>query len=364
MKKIFLTLLICLVASFSFADSIFIEGFEYANHDMTTPIGWDCPDDSWLCGYLDKDHNRTAHNGNWYAFTNADESWMFMPLFFSSQLKYRFSYWAISDGTYEVEFWAGDEGDVAHMTQLLFTATVSGGEYEKIAAYIESIPTNFQYFGIRAVAAEGAYHLTIDDVEVDMVTKFEFIASPYSADTVLYPNSQATYHFDVQNLGYEPIDVIFSPSHEYFTDFHFYVEGNQCTSFHLEPDETKRVTAEATLLPSVQAGANCWWDIMLVLDCDCATSMTTLWVTVLDPTTTAEHEEGVKIFPNPANDQINISAVGLKQVEVTDVTGKEILGVQADHDNLQLDLSHLKSGIYMIRTVSEQGVSTHKILKQ
>ena len=103
---------------------------------------------------------------------------------------------------------------------------------------------------------------------------------------------------------------------------------------------------------------------MLVLDCDCATSMTTLWVTVLDPTTTAEHEEGVKIFPNPANDQINISAVGLKQVEVTDVTGKEILGVQADHDNLQLDLSHLKSGIYMIRTVSEQGVSTHKILKQ
>ncbi len=364
MKKALLTLLICLIASFTFADNIFFEGFEYANHDMTTPIGWTCPDESWLCGYMDKDHNRAAHSGNWYAFTNADESWMFMPLFFSSQLKYRFSYWAISDGTYDVEFWAGDEGDAAHMTQLLFSTTISGDEYEKISTYIESIPSNFQYFGIHAVAAEGAYHLTIDDIEVDMVNKFEFAPTPYSADTVLYPNTQAIYNFDVQNLGYEPIDVIFSPSHEYFTDIHFYVNGSQCTTFHLEPDETKSVITEATLLPTIQAGTTCWLDILMVLDCDCATAMTTLWVTVLDPTETDEHIEDIELFPNPANEHLNIRGKDLKLVEITDLHGKKINSTTTKQDEICLDLTNLKSGIYVITTVSDQNISVRKFIKK
>ena len=96
MKKVLFTLIVCFITTFAFADSVFIESFEYANHDLTAPIGWFCDDNSWLCGYLDKDHNRTPHTGNWYAFTNTEDSWMFMPLYFSSQLRYRPSFWAIS----------------------------------------------------------------------------------------------------------------------------------------------------------------------------------------------------------------------------------------------------------------------------
>ena len=121
MKKSLLTLLLCLSVSFAFADSILFEGFEYANQDMTSPIGWNCDDNSWLCGYLDKDHNRAPHSGNWYAFTDADDSWMFMELFFSYQLKYRFNFWAISDGEYDVEVWTGSGPSPEQMTQLLFT---------------------------------------------------------------------------------------------------------------------------------------------------------------------------------------------------------------------------------------------------
>lgn len=355
MKKTLLTLLTCLITSLSFADSIFMDGFEYANHDMTIPIGWTCQDESWLCGYLDKDHNRTAHTGNWYAFTNADDSWMFMPLFFSTQLKYRFSYWAISDGTYEVEFWAGDEADVAHMTHLLFSTTVNGNEYEKIATYIETIPSNFQYFGIHAVAAEGAYYLTIDDVNVDMVAKYEFISTPSSADTVLYPGSQATYHFNVQNLGYEPIDVILSPSHEYFTNFHFFVEGSQCTTFHLEPDETKQVVAEATLLPSIQAGTSCWLDIMLVLDCDCATSMTTLWVTVIEPAAVNEHRH-IGLYPNPSKGHINLEGTG--KAIIINSLGQTVMKQWIDGK----EVIHLPKGIYIVRMENSDGVSIEKLV--
>lgn len=324
-----------LLPVFSFASGILFESFEYANHDMTSPVGWTCDDQSWLCGHFDKDHNRTAHAGDWYAFTNANDSWMFMELFLSSQLKYRFSSWVISDGAYELEFWAGTEDNAEHMDQLLFTVTVDEGNYNKVSAYIETITADYPYFGIHAVASEGAYYLTIDEVSVDMVSKYDFQATPTTIQTSLYPGEQIVFRFDVQNLGYEPIDVIFSPSYEYFTDIHFTVEGTPCTVFHLEPDETKQVITEATLLPTVAVGSTCWLDIMLVLDCNCATSMTTLLVDVIE-------SDGLAEFENE-NEAL--------QVELFDLTGKKV------------DPSHLKAGIYIERTVSAQGVSTRKIVK-
>ena len=336
MKKILLAFFAILITTFATASSIFYDSFEYANHDMTIPTGWTCNDQSWLCGHLDKDHNRTAHSGEWYAFTNADESWMFMPMWMSSQLKYRFSSWVISDGTYELEFWAGTEDNVEHMSQHLFTITVSGGQYEYFSEYIETITADFEYFGIHAMASEGAYHLTIDEINVDMVNKYEFITDPTSAYASLYPGERVSFRFNVTNLGYEPIDVIFFPSHEYFTDIQFTVEGNLCTTFHLEPNETKTVTTDATLLPTVAPGTTCFLDILLDLDCSCATAMTTLWVTVMNTDGLDEHGNGDNV----------------QQVEVFDLTGKKV------------DPSHLKSGVYIERTISEKGITTRKIVKK
>lgn len=337
MKKILFVLLACLVPTFLFASSVLIEGFEYANHDMTTPIGWTCDDDSWLCGYLEKDHNRRPHSGNWYAFTNADDAWMFMEVFAGSTLKYRYSFWGISDGEFEVELWIGNGASANQMTQRLFTTTVSSGEYELFSEYIQSITANCQYFGIHAIASEGAYHLTIDDVTVDMVNRYEFTTNPSNTSTTLYPGEQTFFRFDVHNLGYEPIDVILIPSSIYFTDVHFTVENITCTTFHLEPDEIKQVFTEATLLPTVAPGSYCYLDVMLRLECDCASSMATLWATVMNPEGIAEPEHMLD---------------DVQQVEVYDLTGKKV------------DPSNLKAGIYLERTITDNGVSTRKIVKK
>ena len=364
MKYLLFTLFALALSLTTFADSLLIEGFEYGNHDLTTPVGWTCNDQSWLCGYLEKDHNRIPHTGNWYAFTDAEECWMFMPMYLSSQLKYRFACWAISDGNYDLEFWAGNEAVADQMTHCLGTFNVDGGDYDKMSVYIETLPDNYEFFGIRAVAHEGASRLTIDDVRVDMVARYEFMATPSNADTVLYPASQASYHFDVQNLGYTPIEVILSPSHEYFDNFHYYVEGEPRSTFPLEPDETKSVVVEATLLPSVEVGSICWLDIMLLLDCDCATAMTTLWVTVIEPLSTEEVPSEVTLYPNPASDQLTIEAEGLRQVEVYDLTGKKVLSASTTQDKLPIDMTSLNTGIYLVRMITEQGVSTKKVLKK
>ena len=336
MKKAILILLACLAPVITFASSVFWESFEYANHDLSVPVGWSCDDESWLCGHFDKDHNRTAHSGDWYAFTNANDSWMFMNFGMSDQLKYRFSSWVISDGTYELEFWAGSEDNAEHMDQLLFSVTVSEGHYEKVSAYIETITANYTFFGIHAIAGEGAYHLTIDDVNVDMVNKYEFIATPSEIETSLYPGEEITFRFDVTDLGYEPIDVIFFPSQGYFTNVRFTVEGTQCTTFHLEPNETKQVITEATLIPTAIPGTRCFLDVFMDLDCSCATAMATLWVNVMDP-------DGIDEYENETDKE---------QVELFDLSGKKV------------NPAHLKAGIYLERTTSEKGVMTRKIVKK
>ena len=281
MKKTLFTFLACLVASFAYAGSILIEGFEYANHDETSPIGWTCDDDSWLCGFHEKDHNRIPHTGNWYAFSNADESWMYMPLYLIPSMRYRFTCWAISDGSFQLEFWAGGSPDPNGMTVNLMSVTVESGAYEKFSAYVQTIPAGCNYVGVRAVAGSGATYLTIDDVEIDMVEEYDFAVHEVNNDTVLYPGTQATFHYYVENLGYTYLYMHMSPSYEYFEDIEFYHNGQTGTNFYIYPDETVYVTATATLRPDIAPGTISWLDIVFTIPCDCATGLATFWVTPL-----------------------------------------------------------------------------------
>ena len=206
MKKTILILLACLVATVSFAGNLLTEGFEYANHDFEKPVGWDCDDNSWLCGYLEKDHNRLPHSGNWYAFSNAEESWMYMPMYFIESIKYRFTLWAISDGEFQFEIWAGTAPNPDDMHTLFYSTTLNNGEYDKVSAYVETIPPDCLYFGFRAVALDGASYLTIDDVEIDMVEQYTFTAVEITGDTAMYPGTEATFRYLVHNTGYDPVD--------------------------------------------------------------------------------------------------------------------------------------------------------------
>ena len=363
MKKTIVTLFTLLISTFIYADGILFEGFEYANHDMTVPIGWTCPDESWLCGYQDKDHNRTAHTGNWYAFTNAEESWMFMPLYMSSDLKYRYHCWAISDGSFELEFWAGDQASPEHMTQLLFSVTVNSGYYERFSNYVETILTNHTHLGIRAVASPGAYHLTIDDIEVDMVNKYDMEVTPYEKDTVLSPGAVVTFNYKVQNTGFEPLEIFMTPYTDAFHDITFTANGQTGSSFPTVPDEVVKASCTATLNSDIPIGSRVWIDIMLTVSCDCVTRMATLWVDVVEETSVDERQAPVLVYPNPVTDYVTVQADGLRQVEITDVWGRTRLTVPTDQDELRINLQQLPSGMYFTTITTATGKVTEKIVK-
>ena len=361
MKKLSLTLTICLIACFSFAGNILTEGFEYANHDMEKPVGWTCDDDSWLCGYLEKDHNRKPHNGNWYAFSNAEDSWMFMPIYMIESMRYRFTLWVISDGSFQFEIWAGSASRPDAMHTLILSTTFESNSYDKVSAYMETVPPDCQCFGIRAIANEGATHLTIDDVEIDMVEQYTFEAEAITGDTSMYPGTQAIFHFFIHNTGYDPVDVTVEPINEYFTDFSFYVDGVMGTTFPTQPDEIIKVTVYATLRPEVEPGSVVWLDIRMTIPCNCTSGLVTFWVTPLDPTGLKDDiVPNINIFPNPVTDFVTIETEDLQCVTVMDEMGRTIKSVPSNGNALLLDLTDLKAGTYLI---SAKTRSTSSLVK-
>lgn len=347
MKRLLLTLLICLTTTFTFAGNLLNESFEYANHDLEKPIGWVCDDNSWLCGYLDKDHNRIPHTGNWYAFSDTEDAWMYMPMYLLPSMKYRFTCWAISDSNFQLEFWTGTAPNPDDMHTLLFSETVASDEYERFSAFVEAIPDNCEYIAVHAIGQRGNY-LTIDDIEIDMVEQYQFEAEAITSDTAMYPGTQAIFHFRIHNTGYDPVDVTVHPSDEFFTDFSCYSNGISSMTFPTQPDEVVEVTTYATLRPEIVPGTVAWLDIHMTIPCNCNTAMVTFWVTPLDITQLNENNLSINIFPNPTADFVTIEADELQWVEIFDATGRTIKSVPCSGNALQLDLSSLKAGTYFI----------------
>lgn len=359
MKKTLFTLLACLVAASAYAGNIIIEGFEYGNNDMAVPVGWSSADESWVCGYLEKDHNRLPHTGNWYAFAKADESWMFMPMYLLQGIQYRFTCWAISDGSFQLEFWTGPSDNPETMHTLLLSTTVESGVYERFSAYVETIPAGSEYVGIRAVAADGASYLTIDDIEVDMVEQYTFTAEAISGDTVMYPGSQGSFRFLVENTGYDALDITLHPSNEFFTNFSCQHEGLSGMTIHTEPSQIVEATITATMRPEIEPGTVSWLDIPMTIPCNCNTALVTFWVTPIDATQAIEENKlNVSAFPNPASDFVTIKAEGFRYVEVVDMSGRTIMTTQST----RLDVSTLRNGIYLIQVHTDKGMSAQTIV--
>ena len=338
----------CLATAVCFAGNLLNEGFEYANHDFTKPVGWICDDDSWLCGYHEKDHNRQPHTGNWYAFSDTDDSWMFMPMYLIEEMYYRFNLWAISDGGFQLEIWAGSAPNADNMHTRFLSETVAHDDYERISVYVETIPPDSQYVGIRALAGNGGTHLTIDDIEVDMVQQYIFEAEAVTGDTAMYPGTQGSFHFLVHNVGYDELDITMYPSNEFFTNFTCIANGVNGMTFHAMPDETVEVTMQATLRPEIEPGTVSWLDILMTIPCNCNTAMVTFWVTPLEPTQVEENHQNINVFPNPATDFVIIEAEGLQSVSLTDINGKALSSQAAKGNSIRLDISGLKAGVYFI----------------
>ena len=86
-------------------------------------------------------------------------------------------------------------------------------------------------------------------------------------------------------------------------------------------------------------------------------------ITVGGSTTGIEGAEdaNVAIFPNPVFNMLNIEGNNVKSVEIIDMNGRVVIN---NNRAGQIDMSELSEGVYMVRVMSETGVSTKKIVKK
>ncbi|MBO7625221.1 MAG: T9SS type A sorting domain-containing protein, partial [Bacteroidales bacterium] len=77
----------------------------------------------------------------------------------------------------------------------------------------------------------------------------------------------------------------------------------------------------------------------------------------LVPTTT----KTLNFFPKPANTYINVENAAGSQISVYNIAGQEVLSVESDEANETINVSNLNAGLYIVRMVNGNEVSTAKV---
>jgi len=75
--------------------------------------------------------------------------------------------------------------------------------------------------------------------------------------------------------------------------------------------------------------------------------------------------QDIHIYPNPFDGQLEIR--GLKQdgtIRIFDLTAKEVFSSELNQEHLQFDLESLQSGVYLVSIITENAVTTQKIVKR
>ena len=64
------------------------------------------------------------------------------------------------------------------------------------------------------------------------------------------------------------------------------------------------------------------------------------------------------IYPNPAENKVTVKGEGIVNVQIFDANGRNVLTSNCAG---QLDISNLSTGVYMVRIISNNGVTTKKL---
>jgi len=76
-------------------------------------------------------------------------------------------------------------------------------------------------------------------------------------------------------------------------------------------------------------------------------------------------EEPILIHPNPVFDVLYIEAENLKQIEIIDMSGRVVIRQAQISDQKQVNVSHLREGLYFIRLTNENNrIVTEKFVKK
>lgn len=72
--------------------------------------------------------------------------------------------------------------------------------------------------------------------------------------------------------------------------------------------------------------------------------------------------EGLMVYPNPTQGNLNITAESMTRVTITNSLGQVISDQPASNDNMIVDMSQYEAGIYMVRVETEEGIAVQRVV--
>lgn len=102
-------------------------------------------------------------------------------------------------------------------------------------------------------------------------------------------------------------------------------------------------------------------NLVMSVDEGGAVSGTVTYTTMITNAQTLPY--GSRIYPNPANNLLNLEIPGLTAYQLIDISGRVVMDQPTAHGNQRIDLSELESGIYLIKILAGDIVFTSKLVK-
>lgn len=70
------------------------------------------------------------------------------------------------------------------------------------------------------------------------------------------------------------------------------------------------------------------------------------------------------MFPNPVSNVLTIEGKELRRISVYSVLGVKLYECETSNERVQIDLSAYSKGMYLVNVLSDEGVSTVKVMKR
>ncbi len=75
----------------------------------------------------------------------------------------------------------------------------------------------------------------------------------------------------------------------------------------------------------------------------------------------ATEATNVVLYPNPTTSVLNIEADGVQEVSVVDLSGRTVMNVK---NTKSINMSNLANGVYYVRVITNNGISSQKVIKK
>jgi len=134
---------------------------------------------------------------------------------------------------------------------------------------------------------------------------------------------------------------------------------------NLEPQAHGSVTFKIKTLPTLQANDAVMSQASIVFDFNEAI-VTNEAVTTFQTLGTKDFGvDAVKVYPNPATNVVTVQAdAAIKTVSLYDIQGRLLYSATVNNATAIIDISARAAGVYFIKTASDNGITTEKVIKK